>query len=660
MSNDAVVGPTSDIVNELRTQADTFAALDRRSAERLRRLAAALEQGGPAAEVWAGSSVQQLLDTSALAGRLQAQPLRNRWVVSAEIVRNVAILLPIIVTWFGIDQAVKAYGALLAADPTRREEPFLALWQRGFDGYLSWYGLETMAALLIGTLCVVIVLTAWSMGYAHLLEGRAAADAEQRILALEDLLVRTAQVIRVSVRPAFALATEQIERIGSSLIDQLQAERARIDSLAQQRERELLSFTEFTGRLENSTLNLVSAAAGVERSYSDLSGGLSGLVSAVSDLQRTTELINGEVQRLLTPLSDLVAGQTTVGERLAVLMPELERGAGSAAAAALRAAEVTEQIQITQQQQLQAAAADRAMQAELMEKVRLGVIQLDATAAQFNGGTLKLTEGIRHLDGRLATLDAPLEQLSGTTAQLAGTAGTQVRLLTDLNDLQQSAVDLLNAAAADAAKAAETGLQAQREQRQYVAEAARDREQQQLVLQLTQAVLQQLSGIVATFDTGSQRLTTTFAALDQQLSGLSKPLETLTDEAGNLSQTGSQQITHLRQLTDEQLRAAQTLGALLTRLNGSDERFQATLAAVKGYSDTMQQTFQRTVGERDAVLTQLAQRLQDDSVFGHEALIAASELRNVAAALQDAVESLRVGVERLTLQAADPAPGETR
>lgn len=63
----------------------------------------------------------------------------GRRVIHAENARNISILAPLLITWYGIATATWAYGRRLDQDATAARRPFIQLWEQGFDHTAPWW-----------------------------------------------------------------------------------------------------------------------------------------------------------------------------------------------------------------------------------------------------------------------------------------------------------------------------------------------------------------------------------------------------------------------------------------------------------------------------------------------------------------------------------------
>src|SRR5688500_14363568 len=154
---------TRDLADEINGLAASLAEIDSRSTERLRDLASSLstEEGRLR---WADVDLRRAFNSEYLA-HFYAVRREGGYaptsVAVADRIRNVLVLLPIALTWFALFDSTRAYREYIDAHPDEISQPFLLLWQRGFDGNGGFFAtsfstLAIIDALIIG---VIIALT---------------------------------------------------------------------------------------------------------------------------------------------------------------------------------------------------------------------------------------------------------------------------------------------------------------------------------------------------------------------------------------------------------------------------------------------------------------------------------------------------------------------
>ena len=127
------------LAEHLDEMAGTLDTVDTRAAERMRGLARAVatDEGR---QRWAEVDLRRVFNTERLAYALALQReggYAHSTIAGADRLRNVLVLVPILLTWFALAEASRAYERFLAISPDEVRQPFLLLWERGFGGQAS-------------------------------------------------------------------------------------------------------------------------------------------------------------------------------------------------------------------------------------------------------------------------------------------------------------------------------------------------------------------------------------------------------------------------------------------------------------------------------------------------------------------------------------------
>ena len=130
----SVESPLLELANEIRNN-------NSGGARRLDLLAKAIVNGNTnEADTWTSVDIHSVIDPDSIVEQYRRQHTRNKFIDILEVVRNMLIFGPILVTWLGISQASAAYNELLSellkSHPDQVSQPFLYLWQQGFGGKL--------------------------------------------------------------------------------------------------------------------------------------------------------------------------------------------------------------------------------------------------------------------------------------------------------------------------------------------------------------------------------------------------------------------------------------------------------------------------------------------------------------------------------------------
>jgi hypothetical protein len=160
---------TSQDIALLRRLSEELVSVSGGTAERLASLATAIEDPlSPTA--WAGIDLFRVIDVQAVGDLLLRSPDRDPVLARFEQIRNFLTVLPILLTLLALFFAGGAYQHAVQADPALTQEPFLLLWEQGFNGYAQG-GLGLLSALTpshvaitdVAVMAVVVLVT----GYIH-------------------------------------------------------------------------------------------------------------------------------------------------------------------------------------------------------------------------------------------------------------------------------------------------------------------------------------------------------------------------------------------------------------------------------------------------------------------------------------------------------------
>ncbi|MDX3542810.1 hypothetical protein PV729_02500 [Streptomyces europaeiscabiei] len=297
-----------------------------------------------------------------------------------EAALGVLVFVPLLVTWFGLREAVRAYGELARDRPEEATRPFLQLWQSGFDGRLSALGRFENVALTAALLITLLVLL--SVWHARVRtrterdeEAREAADG--RLLgSLAALLTR----VQMSLAPHRRASPEQFTQELTHAAEQLR---------------------ELTERADESHKTLAAGATAVGKATDALRKAAAALSGEVPRIGGAADRVEGAVKASLVAstqarqanedaargIADRVqaAGDTvrTAFESLVSVQQALAAKSDTVAQAAERAAEAV------------AAGAERTNDA--VDGMREATERWDAAAAHWQDAAARLDRGIRGL-----------------------------------------------------------------------------------------------------------------------------------------------------------------------------------------------------------------------------------------------------------------------
>ncbi len=325
----AAVPPGADaaadeIADELRGMAATLGEVDPRAAERLDDLARAVTTPDGRAR-WADVDLGRAFQTDHLAYAYATRKVGGHVspaVVTADRVRNVLVLAPVLLTWFALAEASRAYAEYIAQNPEAVSQPFLLLWENRFGGFASPLAPTFSFVALVDAvlLALIIALTVYAHGRRDDRDDQIARVALAFQGDLDNALAEATVVLARdrAGRPA-ALATgierlaDRFERSSQELLTRLRVEHDRLEQLAARREREFADFGVFASGMRAGAeethkllVELRAVSSGLQTALEDLTDEVSlsadqgrSLLAAVQGLERLT-VGNVESDRALT------------------------------------------------------------------------------------------------------------------------------------------------------------------------------------------------------------------------------------------------------------------------------------------------------------------------------------------------------------------------
>lgn len=298
-----------ELAEEIDGMAATLGEIDPRSAERLVDLAHAIgsEEGRLR---WADVDLRRAFHTDRLA-QTYAERREGSYaraaIEIADRIRQVLVLVPILLTWYALYEATRAYSRFIDNNPDQVTKPFLLLWQQRFGGELTGWSptFSTVAVIDAVIIFAIILLTFYAHGRKEAREDRIAETAEKFQTDLDNVLAgatvalaadrgnRPAQLARNVERLA-----DRFDRNSQELLNRLRVEHDRLDGIAQRREREFHDFGVFASGMR-------AGAEETHRLLVDLRQVSSGLQGALEDLTSEVGVAGDQQRHLLGAVSNL-------------------------------------------------------------------------------------------------------------------------------------------------------------------------------------------------------------------------------------------------------------------------------------------------------------------------------------------------------------------
>lgn len=321
------------------------------TAERLRELGNAVLNGANA-EGWSAVDIYQVIDSDAVAARYRERAILTKWVEILEWLRNALIFTPLLVTWYSISQAVNKYNELInllknVKDPAIAAQaslPFLYLWQQQFqvpgvqiEPLPTWFTLSSLATadfILLAFVLFLTIVVFWGYSFSNTARDRHARELRDEI---KDLLGQATLLLRNK-----GAQSDNFAVVARQMMAQMEAERKRLDELAQKREKEFGDLAAFTQGVASVSQQMTTAANAIQQTLGSLNHSIHALVgpageiadqqrqllgaagNAVQQLQNVAQTVTGQMQGVSQTLTDLVTKQDTWGQTFTQAQDRLE------------------------------------------------------------------------------------------------------------------------------------------------------------------------------------------------------------------------------------------------------------------------------------------------------------------------------------------------
>ena len=404
---------------------------------RLEALGAAVS-GGADADAWAVNDVHRLIDPEAIASQVRNGPRSETWVGVLEWLRNSLIFLPLVVTWYGIYQAMDHYQALLRAHSDLATQPFLVLWQGGFgeeSGVLTLGTLAQIDAVLLGALLILSIVVHGRLNVWNLQRERVASDLRSDLSGV--LAEATLALTSRNWQQPTDFVTH-FDTVSKQLLGEIGEERARLATLAARREQELGDLTAFTSSLDSSAQRMAWAAQGfvsMQQTQVDLNNSIGTLATHVGELG--------------TQQGQLLVAATLAGDKLGALAAEQQ-------AMSQDLHDAVAGLQVSEVQLGQVASSIAGVASNLASELTTLVMAIGAERQAHEGvalvvsrATVGVEQSLRQVEGYANTLHGMSIDLGELVRSVPGLTGhLQVGMLNMAREQGEAASELLRAASA--------------------------------------------------------------------------------------------------------------------------------------------------------------------------------------------------------------------
>jgi len=421
-----------DVARGLEEMSERIAPVDECASERMRTLARAIASD-EGRQRWAEVDLRRAFNTERLAYALALKHeggYAHSTIAGADRLRNVLVLMPILLTWFALAEASKAYNAFIALYPDEVRQPFLLLWERGFGGEASRFAPSfSMVALLDAVLiAVIIALTLYSHGRRESREEKVDQTAERFQADLDNVLAEASIVLAVDRGSRPALLARNVDRLvdrfdhnSQELLTRLRVEHDRLEQLAVRREREFADFGVFASGMRAGAeethrllVELRQVSSGLQAALEDLTSEVS---SSVDQGRTLLKAVQGLEQLTVANVQSDQALTRSIASAADALAEAADKGITGAEAAAQAARVATEAVRGIGAIAQELAAGQTRVERAVAEEAEANTKLADALRGNA-GGMAASARALGEIEGGLGGLRDELGRLaSGTTGQ---------------------------------------------------------------------------------------------------------------------------------------------------------------------------------------------------------------------------------------------------
>ena len=423
-----------ELAEELAGMAASVGEVDPRAAGRLEDLARAIgsEDGR---QRWADVDLRRAFNTERLA-RVYAVRREGGYastaIDTATRVRELLVLIPILLTWFALSEASRAYERLIDKDPEQVRAPFLLLWQRGFNGEASPFAPSFSLVAIVDAVVImgIILLTFYVQGRKEAREDKIALTADNFQGDLDNTLAEATVTLANDRTNRPALLAQSVERLAErfdhssqELLTRLRVEHDRLEQIAGRREREFEDFGVFASGMRAGAeethrllVDLRQVSTGLQTALEDLTSevGVSAdqqrtLLSAIQGLER---LAASGIQSDQAVTRQLTSAANTLAEAAdkSLAGAEAAAQAGRVATEAVRGiAELASDLAASQHRLETAVAGEAEANSRLADALRSGT-----------GGVTASTKSLHEIASGLADMREEFGRLAAQGAEQAG------------------------------------------------------------------------------------------------------------------------------------------------------------------------------------------------------------------------------------------------
>ncbi len=277
---------------------------DTQGAERLEVLDRDLRPGGTPGR-WSGVDVFRAIDPSSIANAVRNTAFESTILAVLEVLRNILVLVPVLLTWWGLRYAADAYASAMR-NPALHEQSFLLLWQNHFGrpGPYTWTQ-PTLSDIATWDVAVLIlILGATLLIHAGLNVVQARREAVARVLEreLQHAVWKAAgSLAQATTLPAAVL---EFRAASQNLLDELAGYNQQITVLAEARQIEVDGLLRFGQELRQT----IGGLNGFHQDVSAMLAGARAIATTLSD----------QLAELTSQQNVLASGLRSVGAQMSL------------------------------------------------------------------------------------------------------------------------------------------------------------------------------------------------------------------------------------------------------------------------------------------------------------------------------------------------------
>ncbi|UCM87840.1 hypothetical protein [Streptomyces marincola] len=300
-----------------------------------------------------------------------------------EAVLGVLVFVPLLVTWFGLREAGRAYEELSREDPEQATRPFLQLWQTGFGGRVSTLGqFDNVALTAVVLISLLVLLALWHARA----KSRGEREWEEQQAARERLLGRLTSVL---TRTQLALAGRRLSAPGQ-FTGELAKAAGRLGNLVRKATDGQRTLATATTAAHDATTELRVAAQRIADAAAPLGAATVRLEAAVQAGQAETARVSAASAAEVRDVGERI---TRMGQQIESALAELttvQRELTASTQAATRASE----------EAAEAVRHSASRTDDAVSGMRDAAERWDVAAAHWQDAAARVDSGVRELTGR--------------------------------------------------------------------------------------------------------------------------------------------------------------------------------------------------------------------------------------------------------------------